>query len=105
MKASLTFNLPDERYEYEIHTQAVDMYHAIGEILQKLRSAYKHLDEGSKISQTFEREDWEYMTDRNDKPVDHDTTFGDLDALDGLQLVRGLLYRNFRDENVNLDIN
>ena len=44
MKATLTFDLPDEKEEFDITCKAVDYYRQLWDIDQHLRSLLKHGD-------------------------------------------------------------
>jgi len=56
MKATLEFDLPDEKEEYEITSKASDYFHQLWEIDQHLRSLLKHGDpEAQSTRQLAER--------------------------------------------------
>ena len=50
MKATLEFNLPEERAEYEMYTSVYNMYNVLWETYNNLRHLYKHVD----VDQNFE---------------------------------------------------
>ena len=56
MKATITFDLPEEQEEYKICNNAVDYYHIICEIENQIRSFHKyHNDENpEKLIQNIE---------------------------------------------------
>ena len=44
MKATIEYNLPDDQHEYDLANSASDMYNALFEINEKLRSLHKYGD-------------------------------------------------------------
>jgi len=53
MKATLEFNLPEEREEFEMTNKAVDYYSQLHEIDEYLRSLLKHGDPEAQSSRTL----------------------------------------------------
>lgn len=49
MKATLTFNLPDENDEFIAAVHASDALHVINEISQRMRTIYKYEDHTAEV--------------------------------------------------------
>ena len=55
MKAKLTFNLPEDQAEFDFATQGGNMYSALFEISQELRTLWKYEELDEKEWDTVER--------------------------------------------------
>ena len=44
MKVTIEYNLPDDQHEHDCAIQSMQMYHALWDFSQELRSLYKHGD-------------------------------------------------------------
>lgn len=49
MKATLTFNLPEENHEFIAAVHASDALHVINEISQRMRTIYKYEDHTTEV--------------------------------------------------------
>lgn len=60
MRATLSFNLPDEQETYDIHVKAMDMSIAVEEFGNYLRSEYKYKEHTEEVAKFLEevREKW-----------------------------------------------
>jgi hypothetical protein len=68
MKATLEFNLPEDREEYEMHTQASDLYLAISDLQSMIRQIDRYEDKREISIETIRKKFWETLRERK---VDH----------------------------------
>lgn len=70
MKAILEFNLPDDQHEFELATQGANMYSALWDISQELRTMtkYEELSEAEwDIAERIREKFHEILSDNNIK--------------------------------------
>ena len=68
MTATLTFNLPEEREEFEMASQAHKLYYAVSDFDNFLRGKIKHADLTDEQYETYDsirQELWNRLSDEN----------------------------------------